>query len=162
MCSAAVTGVMTHHLHCSRTRFQCRRLSSIIIYALSSFSRRYHCRSGIGWGRRCCHSLTGRGFFAVFALSNKWTAAQSFSLLLSGLDCPPLSVSSCLLILLLWQGQGDSTCCVLRPFSRVVEFLSASARRSDVTSPGQVSRITIFFILFIFSVNFNHKNKMNK
>ncbi len=50
-------------------------------------------------------SLTGRGFFVVFALSNNaLTAAQSFSSLLSELDCPPLSVPSGSLILLWLQG----------------------------------------------------------
>lgn len=56
-------------------------------------------------------SLTGRGFFLVFALSNNaLTAAQSFSSLLSELDCPPLSVPSGVLILLWWQGDSLVFC----------------------------------------------------
>lgn len=102
-----------------RARFQCRQLSLIIVYVLSSLSRLYHCRYRMRETllsfTACIHkqSLTGRGFFAVFKLSNNaLTAAQSFSSLLSKLDCAPLSVPSCLLILLLFRGTE-----LLRPAS---------------------------------------------
>lgn len=154
------------NLHCSRTRFQCRRLSSIIIYVLSSFSRRYHCRSGIG---RCCHSQL------VYTNNRLPDGASSLfsrcQIMLWQLPCLFLRCCRGWTVLLSQCLLACSYCCcgrdretdLLCPASLLCGSwvpLSISTTQWRHQPWASVSHNDLFFLLF--SVNFNHKNKMNK